>query len=107
MLFQVALMILKFLEAPMLSCRDEAEAIKILNDFLANIGKKQTQENKVQDEDETVKVRGSWRQAALHHVMTLWQTAFTSLCPGSLLCVHSTCTCTVCTDMYMYCRFTE
>ena len=57
-LFQVALMILKFLEAPMLGCRDEAEAIKILNDFLANIGKKAAQEYKVQQEEETVKVWG-------------------------------------------------
>ena len=56
MLFQVALMILKFIEAPLLSCNDEAEAISVLNDFLADLGKKPAQESKVLDE-ETVKVR--------------------------------------------------
>ena len=38
-------------------CNDEAEAIKILNDFLANIGKKPAQESKVQQDEEAVKVR--------------------------------------------------
>ena len=55
-LFQVALMILKFIEQPLLECKDEAEAIAVLNAFLANIGKKQAQENKVQDEDPKVTV---------------------------------------------------
>ena len=50
-LFQVALMILKFIEQQLLASRDEAEAIKVLNDFLSNIGKRTTQEVKVQDEE--------------------------------------------------------
>ena len=54
-LFQVALMILKFIEAPLLVCNDEAEAISVLNDFLANLGNKAAQESKILDE-ETVKV---------------------------------------------------
>ena len=53
----MALMILKFIEAPLLSSSDEAEAIAVLNDFLSNLGKKTNQEPKVLDE-ETVKV--SW-----------------------------------------------
>ena len=56
MLFQVALMILKFIEAPLLASNDEAEAIAKLNDFLAELGKKPAQEAKVQHEEETVKV---------------------------------------------------
>ena len=55
-LFQVALMILKFIEAPLLSSKDEAEAIAKLNEFLAELGKKPAQENKVELEEE-VKVR--------------------------------------------------
>ena len=50
-------MILKFIEAPLLQCRDEAEAIAILNDFLAELGKKSAQESKIQQEEEAVKVR--------------------------------------------------
>ena len=50
-------MILKFIEAPLLQCRDEAEAIATLNDFLAELGKRPAQETKVQQEEETVKVR--------------------------------------------------
>lgn len=49
-------MILKFIETPLLSCNDEAEAISILNEFLANLGKKPSQENKVQQDEEAVKV---------------------------------------------------
>ena len=56
-LFQVALMILKFIEAPLLNCSDEAEAIAVLNDFLAELGKKPAQENKVQQDEEAIKVR--------------------------------------------------
>ena len=49
-------MILKFIEAPLLSSKDEAEAIGKLNEFLAELGKKPAQENKVELEEE-VKVR--------------------------------------------------
>ena len=51
-LFQVALMILKFIESPLLSSSDEAEAIGKLNEFLAELGKKASQENKVELEEE-------------------------------------------------------
>jgi hypothetical protein len=47
-------MILKFIEVPLLVCNDEAEAISVLNDFLANLGNKAAQESKILDE-ETVK----------------------------------------------------
>ncbi|CAI8043673.1 TBC1 domain family member 9, partial [Geodia barretti] len=54
-LFQVALMILKFIESPLLSSSDEAEAIGKLNEFLAELGKKASQENKVELEEEIKK----------------------------------------------------
>lgn len=45
-------MILKFIESPLLSSNDEAEAIGKLNEFLAELGKKASQENKVEMEEE-------------------------------------------------------
>ena len=44
-------MILKFVEQTILSTGDEAEVIAIINDFLSNIGKKPSQDSKIQDED--------------------------------------------------------
>lgn len=67
-LFQVALMILKFIETPLLSCNDEAEAISILNEFLANLGKKPSQENKVQQDEEAVKVTSLSPSPSLTHL---------------------------------------
>ena len=51
-------MILKFIEAPLLASKDEAEAIGKLNEFLADLGKKPSQESKV-ELDEEVKVSTS------------------------------------------------
>ena len=45
-------MILKFIDSPLLSSNDEAEAIGKLNEFLAELGKKASQENKVELEEE-------------------------------------------------------
>ncbi len=46
-------MILKFIEQPVMVCKDEAEAIAVLHEFMSNLGKKPTVENKVPDEEVT------------------------------------------------------
>ena len=45
-------MILKLIQKPLLLARDEAEAIAVLNEFIANIGKKHPQESKIQSEEQ-------------------------------------------------------
>ena len=62
MLFQVSLMILKFVEQAILSTGDEAEVIAIINDFLSNIGKKASQDSKIQDEEHVKVMCSAWQR---------------------------------------------